>query len=319
MPRSIGATGTVWSGDASAGMNGGADRVRLVRTEEEAAAAVELFTGSTRHVRVMPFLAGVPCSIHGFNLPDGTAAFRPVEQVVLRATGSSRFLFAGLSSWWDPSPADRDEMRTAAANVGVLLGEQFGLRGGFSIDGVLGADGFLPTELNPRFSGGLGMLARGLPGLPLLLAQMAAASGRDLGVSAAELEDLIVTSADSSRYGVAQTVSAAVESTATETVEVTGGPGGLVVAADGEPVIGTVELGPANWGSLVRFQPVAMEPGERLAPLAVAALRFADERWGTGFGPLEVSPAGSPLTAEGPAGTSPTGPFRGGRRQSTRA
>jgi hypothetical protein len=282
--------GTVWSGDASAGMNGGADRVRLVRTEEEAAAAVELFAGSTRHVRVMPFLPGVPCSIHGFNLPDGTAVFRPVEQVVLRAPGSSRFLFAGLSSWWDPPLADRDEMRSAAAKVGALLDEQFALRGGFSIDGVLGADGFLPTELNPRFSGGLGTLARGLPGLPLLLSQMAAASRRDLGVSAAELEDLIVTSADSSRHGVAQTVSTAVESNATETADVTGDARGLYVAADGDPVVGSVDLGPANWGSLVRFRPTALEPGDRLADRAVAAFRFADERWGTGFGAVEVAP-----------------------------
>ena len=257
--------GTVWSGDASAGMNGGGDRVRVVRTEDEAAAAVELFTGSTRHVRVMPFLEGVPCSIHGFVLPDGVAAFRPVEQVILRGPGSARFIYAGLSTWWDPPPTDRDEMRSAAARVGRLLGEQFGLRGGFAVDGVLTADGFLPTELNPRFSGGLGMLARGLPGLPLFLAQMAAASGLDLGVSAAELEALIVAAADSSRYGVAQTVSETIESTATETVAVTGGSDRMTAAGDGEPVIGTVELGPANWGSLVRFQPAAMEPGERLA------------------------------------------------------
>ena len=35
-------------------------------------------------VRVMPFLDGVPCSIHGFVLPDGTAALRPVEIAILR-------------------------------------------------------------------------------------------------------------------------------------------------------------------------------------------------------------------------------------------
>ena len=32
----------------------------------------------------MPFLDGVPCSIHGLVLPDGTAAFRPVEISILR-------------------------------------------------------------------------------------------------------------------------------------------------------------------------------------------------------------------------------------------
>ncbi len=210
-------------------------------------------------------------------------------------------------------------MRTAAAKVGALLGEQFGLRGGFSVDGVLGADGFLPTELNPRFSGGLGMLARGLPELPLLLAQMAAASGRDLGVSAAELEDLIVTSADSSRYGVAQTVSTAVESTATETVDVTGDPGGLVVAADGDPVVGSVDLGPANWGSLVRFRPTALDTGDRLAGQRRRRLPVRRRSVGDRVRSAGGRPGGPPLTAEGSAGTYPTDPSRGGRRQSTRA
>ena len=40
----------------------------------------------------MPFLDGVPCSIHGMVLPDGTAALRPVEIAMLRdpATRSLR-------------------------------------------------------------------------------------------------------------------------------------------------------------------------------------------------------------------------------------
>jgi len=138
--------GTVWSGDAAEGMNGGGDRVRWVRTDTDAAEAIELFTHSTRHVRVMPFLEGVPCSIHGFVLTDGVAAFRPVEQLVLRTPGGSRFTYAGVSTWWDPTQADRAEMRTAATGVGEFLGDRYGLRGGFAVDGVLTADGFLPTE-----------------------------------------------------------------------------------------------------------------------------------------------------------------------------
>ena len=117
-----------------------------MRTDTDAAEAIELFTHSTRHVRVMPFLEGVPCSIHGFVLTDGVAAFRPVEQLVLRTPGGSRFTYAGVSTWWDPTQADRAEMRTAATGVGEFLGDRYGLRGGFAVDGVLTADGFLPTE-----------------------------------------------------------------------------------------------------------------------------------------------------------------------------
>jgi hypothetical protein len=36
------------------------------------------------------FVEGVPCSIHGFVVDDGVAAFRPVELVTLRAPRAAR-------------------------------------------------------------------------------------------------------------------------------------------------------------------------------------------------------------------------------------
>jgi hypothetical protein len=61
--------------------------VRWVGTDEQARAAAE-FLGEHRDDRlwVMPFLDGVSCSIHGFVLPGGVAALRPVELLVLRRT-----------------------------------------------------------------------------------------------------------------------------------------------------------------------------------------------------------------------------------------
>jgi hypothetical protein len=282
--------GTVWSGDAAEGMNGGADRVRLVRTEADFESALEVFLPSTRHVRVMPFLEGVPCSIHGVVLPDGVAVVRPVEQIVLRRPATGRFLYAGLSTWWDPSPQDREEMRAAAALVGGLLGDRYGMRGGFAVDGILTSDGFLPTELNPRFSGGLAIMARGLPDLPIALAQAAVARDVDLGITAADLERLLVGAADLTRSGAAYAVTGALRSTETEKVAVAGGTDGLTEVSGDGAVVGSVELGPATMGSLVRFQPAQPAPGLRLAPYAVAAFRFADDRWGTDFGLLEIAP-----------------------------
>ena len=282
--------GTVWSGDASEGMNGGADLVYLVRAEADFAPAVELFRPSTRHVRVMPFLEGVPCSIHGLVLHDGVAVLRPAEQVVLRRPGTGRFMYAGLSTCWDPPPRDRAEMRAAASLVGELLGERYGMRGGFAVDGILTSEGFLPTELNPRFSGGMFVMARGLPDLPIALAQAAIARDIDIGVTAADLESLLLGAADATRSGAAYAVTSALRSTETEEVAVTGGPDGLTEASDDGAVVGSVELGPASMGSLVRFQPAEPAPGLRLAPYAVAAFRYADQRWGTGFGPLEIAP-----------------------------
>jgi hypothetical protein len=282
--------GTVWSADASQGMNGGGDRVRWVVSDDDAQAALMTLQPVSERIRVQPFLEGVPCSIHGFVLPDGVAVFRPVELVVLRTISPRRFLYAGISTCWDPSPHDRDEMRKVARLVGQHLQAEHSYRGGFSVDGVLTADGFRPTELNPRFAGGLSTIGKSVPELPLELLQMATIRGIDMGVGARQLEDLLVPAADAQRYGSAYHVISAPGPDETETVEVTGGPDGLRVAGSGDFVIGTLERGPANLGSLIRFTPAQMSPGMRMAHYAVAMFALADRLWDTGIGPVEAAP-----------------------------
>ncbi len=65
--------GTAWAGDARDGFHGGAELVRWVRSARDAAEAEAFFHARCDSVRVMPFLEGVPCSIHGFVFPDGVA------------------------------------------------------------------------------------------------------------------------------------------------------------------------------------------------------------------------------------------------------
>ena len=149
-----GPLGAVWSGDARDGFNGGGNYVRWVATSDDQAAARGFFPPRCDRVRVMPFLDGVPCSIHGFVLPDGTAALRPVEIAMLRNAAERRFVYGGLGTSWDPPAADREEMRDVVRRVGAHLQAAHGYRGAFGIDGVLTADGFRPTELNTRMSAG---------------------------------------------------------------------------------------------------------------------------------------------------------------------
>jgi hypothetical protein len=282
--------GTVWSADASDGMNGGGDRVRWVRTPAEAEDALALMLPRTRLVRLMPFLQGVPCSIHGFVLPDGVAVFRPVEQMILRTQAASRFTHAGTSTWWDPSDDDREQMREVARRVGMELKSSDGFRGGYSVDGILTGDGFRPTELNPRFSGGLGTIAKGVPDLPVDLLQAATMRGIDVGATAGGLESLLLNAADAHRYGSPYTVCAVAPPAQTETLPVTGGSEGLRVAGPGDTVVGALERGPAVLGTLVRFTPSTFTPGARMAPYAVAAFVLTDRLWGTGIGPVEPAP-----------------------------
>jgi hypothetical protein len=240
----------------------------------------------------MPFLEGVPCSIHGFVLPDGVVPLRPMELVTLRSVAESRFLYGGLSTWWDPAEADREQMRELARRTGALLRNRHGFLGAFGIDGVLTHEGFRPTEINPRFSGGITAISRGISELPLEMLQLNLAVGRDIGVSAADLEPLLVALADRNRVGRAAAITEAVRPADSTTVSVVWNDRELLVAPDPAARSGEVVIGPTALGALIHLVPVdgVLKPGMRMASLNAALMRFADRQWGTAFGPVEIAP-----------------------------
>lgn len=283
--------GTVWSGDAREGMNGGGEFVRWVRTSAAATKAISHFEAHCDRVRIAPFLDGVPCSIHGIVLPDGVAVLRPVELLVLRGD-QDRFVYAGMSTWWDPPAQDREVMRSAARAVGEHLARTVGFRGGFSVDGVLTRKGWLPTELNPRFAGGLSTIARALDGFPLMFLQAALVAGIDTGLTARGLEASLLAAADHRRNLVMHAPSGAFRSEQTVTDDVVLVSRSFRRAGDEQAPIGVVAVGAAALGVLVKFTPeeTTMSAGQRAAPYACALLEFADREYGTDFGPCSPAP-----------------------------
>ncbi len=267
---------SVWSGDTREGFNGGAEFVRWVRDEADAARAREFFASHCDRVRIAPFLDGVPCSIHGFVCDDGVAVFRPVEMVVLRRPADhherARFVYAGMSTIWDPEPADRAEMRDAARRMGDLLAARVAYRGAFTIDGVMTAHGFRPTEMNPRFGGALGYAVAAVPALGLALLQHIVVAADGAAVRAAELEAVVVAGADETRWVRCHTV---VAQRIDESAELT---------FDG----GRIEVGPATVGGLVRvdLDPDCVVAGSSVAPAICAAFARADAELGTMIGPV---------------------------------
>ena len=285
-------TGTVWSGDASEGLNGGGLYVRWVRSEDEDAAdnAASFLAAHCRRVRVMPFLEGIPCSIHGLVFHDGVAVLRPVELITLRRA-TERLLYAGTATFWDPAPDDREEMRAVARRVGGGLRDRIDFRGAFTVDGVMTAEGFRPTELNPRAGAGMAPIGAALPALPLQLLHVAARDDAGFDARPVELERLAVEASDRARRGAAY---AAIEARFTETTihRIVYDGTACRVAGDSEPADATVVLGPSNVGGFVRIAPDAdrMAAGPSLGPFAVAGFALTDAVWGTGIGP--VAPAG---------------------------
>jgi hypothetical protein len=285
--RMAGPLGAVWSGDARDGFNGGGNYVRWVPDADARTAAYAFFAPRCDRVRVMPFLDGVPCSIHGFVLPDGTAALRPVEIAILRNVTERTFVYGGLGTTWDPPSADREEMRAIARRVGAHLQAAHGYRGAFGIDGVLTADGFRPTELNTRMSAGATAVSE-VDRRFFTLLQANLVAGVDTGLTAADVEGLVPLM-DETRTGKTVAVGEGTK---------VGGADSYPVAWDGtsfekssQDTGSTLAVADTPTGFFATVDPcVALTPGERLARVNMALLAFMDREYGARFGTLEAAP-----------------------------
>ena len=189
--------GTVWVADNQGGWHGGGKLLRWVRTASDQREAVAFFTGQCQHIRVMPFLDGIPCSIHGWVFPEKTIALRPCEMLVFRVPGQTSLSYGGAATSWEPPARITTQMKEGVIRVGEHLRAAVGYRGSFTVDGVATAEGFLPTELNPRFGAALGRMAGSLPELPLFLLHLATAEGLDLAYHPSALQRLLVDAAAS--------------------------------------------------------------------------------------------------------------------------
>ena len=282
--------GTVWAADARDGTHGGGLGLRWVRPGTDGRESFASLSRMADRVRVMPFLEGIPVSIHGIVFPGAVAVFRPVEMIVLRPPEGDRLFYAGCATAFDPRPEDREIMRRLAYRVGAALRESVGYRGPFGIDGVLAAEGFLPTELNARAGAGFKPLQAGTQGLPLGLLCTATIEGERLDYRADLLERAVVDSSDAHRTCAGWAA----------TSRKFDHNGKLELVRDGaayrerlpdETAQASIAFGPGAIGGFIRFQvsPDQVEPGPSAAPEVVRALRFVDDALETGFGPLAAA------------------------------
>jgi hypothetical protein len=289
--------GTVWAGDAREGFNGGGEYVRWLRDLDDVDAvdeSVSFFAARCGCVRVMPFLDGIPCSVHGVVVGGDVLAFRPIEMVVLRRCSPPRHRlhYAGCATWWDPPPDDRDAMRDVVRRVGAVLRDEVGFLGPFTVDGVLTAGGFRPTELNPRSGAGTRALVGGLPDLPLQLVYDAVVGGVPVDWEPALLERTVVEAADGHRFGATWCTTPATVADE-RAVPLVHEDGRWRRAADGEPANGRFDTGPSPVGGFVRLTFDDERPpatvGDPVGSLAAAFYAFCDAELGTSFGPMEAA------------------------------
>ncbi len=276
-------TGTVWAGDATRGFHGGASFTFPVRTDADASVATEALAARCVRVRVMPYLDGIPCSIHGIVFPGHVVVLRPAELLVLRHGGTGRFVYCRADTFWDPKPATREAMRAAARAAGTSLRSSVGYRGAFTIDGIATADGFRPTELNPRVGAALMLMDADFP---FSFLHDALVEQVPFTTDPAALERALLERADASRHAniLLQT-------------DVTLATAKLPLRFDGtewrdargdDDADGVLNVGPGPTGGTLSLQvdPEHAPVGVSLAPRVAALADFADARFGLRVGPL---------------------------------
>jgi hypothetical protein len=285
--------GTVWVADNKEGWHGGGKMLRWVRTEAEAEAAFAFLSAHSDVVRIMPFLDGIPCSIHGWVFPEVSIGLRPCETLVFRRPGSDQLVYAGAATCWTPPQADRDAMRSMVVQVGDHLRETVGYRGSFTVDGVMTADGFRPTELNPRFGASLARMAAAMPDLPLYLLHLATAEGLDLDYRPHALERLIVSETEAHPQSRAIFLAEGRTDSDNDKVEIRREDDGRwKVIEEGEQRQGQLMIGPAAAGTilLAQMDQEFVSLGPSAAPDIIAAFGLADALWDLGIGALEPPP-----------------------------
>ena len=152
---------------------------------------------------------------------------------------------------------------------------------------MLTAEGFRPTELNPRMSAGIttvGEVDRRF--FTLLQANLVA--GVDTGLTVADLEDLVPLM-DAARTGKAVALAEGPKA---------GGNFSFPVSWDGtsfaraeEDTGNTLIVADTPTGFFAMINPCgALRPGDRLADVNAALLSFVDTEYGSDFGRLEPAP-----------------------------
>ncbi|MFM7134106.1 MAG: hypothetical protein ACKO0W_07305 [Planctomycetota bacterium] len=283
--------GTVWAGDAREGFHGGAEYTRWIRGASDVDEAVRVLSASCDTARVMPFLEGIPCSIHGWVFPDHVAAFRPCEMIVLRSEGQPALRYMSTATTWDPRQDDRDAIRAIARRLGAHLRDRYGYRGTFSIDGVMTKDGFLPTEVNPRCGAALPTLVPGVTDLSMELLHYASIERLPIEWRAREFEESVVAHADANRRAAVASFDCRMPEAERQFALVRDPHWRLATDADGGLPQSKGSHGQAAFGGLLRMvlDPAHVAVGRSAAPVAAEAFAFLDRELGLGVGPL--SPA----------------------------
>lgn len=243
--------GVVVAGDNRDGWHGGASRIRHIQNAKDAKLTQSFLEKHCDEVRVMPFLEGIPCSIHGWVFPEKVVSIRPCEMLVLQNKDDGSFIYCGVGTSWKPPISIDEEMQSTAVLVGQYLQKEYGYRGCFTIDGVATKDGFFPTELNPRFGGAVGRMQHSVPDLPLYLLHLCLVEGIPLQHYPTEFAHFLRDQVDQTPYVQGMYVLQGRYDIPSQNLWMSRHANQWVVVADACANACTVKIGPNPSGTLI--------------------------------------------------------------------
>jgi hypothetical protein len=188
-------------------------------------------------------------------------------------------------------------MEDAVMRVGEHLRQSVGYLGSFTLDGVVTADGFRPTELNPRFGAAISRMARGMPDLPLYLLHVATTEGAALDFRPSSLQALVRTQAAAHPVVRGMHMLEGQHGIEERSCGLCRHGEGWREAESSEQADATLRVGPATAGALVfvSVEPHAIHRGRSAAPDVSSLIAFADQLWDLGIGPLQPAPDLNPV------------------------
>jgi len=230
-------------------------------------------------VRLMPLLEGVPVRLHGMTLATRVIPFPPMELVTLPRPGQGSFLCAGaVPTLWDTA-----DLVAQTERIGAGLRERLGYRGGFSVDGILTASGFLPTDLNARLTSAM-EAAPSARRVLLHAVNLLARDGIEPGTSVVEqlVAEIFAAGATCTIFGAATRA----DERATRKASVRWDGDRLVSDPSGADGALVVTPSPRGWLLTATLATARMPGGGRVGPVAPEVFRISDEVLGTDFGDL---------------------------------
>jgi hypothetical protein len=244
----------------------------------------------TWRVRLMPLLEGVPVRLHGLALADRAIPFPPMELVTLPRVEQGTFLCAGAV----PMLGDAANLVTETERLGAGLRERLSYRGGFSVDGILTANGFLPTDFNARLTSAMEAVPSERRVL-LHAVNLLAREGIEPDSSTVEqlIEETFTASATCTLFG------AATHANERSPREVSVCWHGDRLVPDPRGAGGTLAVTPSprGWLLTATLATNCLPGGDRVGPWAPEIFRLSDEVLGTNFGKL-APPFDAPANRE---------------------